>query len=81
MEGRWGPSGHGVIGYWGWIFELGKWIGRGSKGIKVTDQYIIKDKKKKIYVRQWVKPWIMHMGCVLLHSGVCARLLVVSKEK
>ena len=47
MEGRWGPSGHGVIGCWGWIFELGKWIGRGSKGIKVTDQYIIKDKKKK----------------------------------
>ena len=32
------------------------------------------------YLR-WVKSWTMHMGCVLMHSKVCARLLVVSKEK
>ena len=24
----------GAMGYWGWIFGLGKWTGRGSKGIK-----------------------------------------------
>ena len=24
--------------------------------------------------RQWVEPWIIHMGCVLMHSRVCARL-------
>ena len=23
-----------AMGYWGWIFGLGKWTGRGSKGIK-----------------------------------------------
>jgi len=39
---------------WGWmgpsgqIFELGKWIGRSSRGIKITDQYFIKNKQIKL---------------------------------
>ena len=38
----------GAVGLWGWIFELGKWTGKGDKGIKVTEQDIIKDKQIKL---------------------------------
>ena len=35
-----------AMGPWGWIFELGKWTGKGNKSIKVTDQYIIQEKNR-----------------------------------